>query len=153
MQVVHWSVQAGHMHMVVEAQHRRSLSRGMQGLSIRMSKAINRAVGRRRGTVFTDRYHVEQLQTPRQVRNALSYVLNNHRRHLASRGHEQPSPSWSDPYCSAQAEHGVFYAIGPPPSAEPRTWLVRSGWKRHGAIRTSEVPGKPVGEHGARGSR
>jgi REP element-mobilizing transposase RayT len=74
MHVLHWSVQHGDIHMIVEATHRRSLSRGMQGLSIRMSKALNKALGRPGGTVFTDRYHVEQLRTPREVRNAIAYV-------------------------------------------------------------------------------
>ncbi len=31
MRVLHWSVQHGHLHLIVEATHRRSLSRGMQG--------------------------------------------------------------------------------------------------------------------------
>jgi hypothetical protein len=141
MRVLHWSVQHGHMHLIVEATHRRSLSRGMQGLSIRMSKALNKALERRRGTVFTDRYHVEQLRTPRQVRNAMAYVLNNRRRHLRKLGRAQPEPTWVDPFGSGQPAGQVFRATGPPPCAEPRTWLAQTGWKRYGLVRTDEVPG------------
>ncbi len=141
MHVLHWSVQSGHLHMIVEATHRRSLSRGMQGLSIRMSKALNKALRRRRGTVFTDRYHVEQLRTPRQVRHAMAYVLNNRRRHLCKLGRAQPAPTWVDPYGSGELAGHVFRATGPPPCAEPRTWLARTGWKRYGLVRTDEVPG------------
>jgi len=141
MRVLHWSVQSGHLHMIVEATHRRSLSRGMQGLSIRMSKALNKAVERPGGTVFTDRYHVAQLRTPRQVRNALVYVLNNRRRHLRKLGRPQPAPTWVDPFGSGDPVGHVFRATGPPPCAEPRTWLARTGWKRYGLVRTDEVPG------------
>ena len=141
MRVLHWSVQHGHLHLIVEATHRRSLSRGMQGLSIRMSKALNNALERRRGTVFTDRYHAEPLRTPRQVRNAMAYVLNNRRRHLRKLGRAQPAPTWVDPFGSGEPVGHVFGATGPPPCAEPRTWLARVGWKRYGLVRTDEVPG------------
>jgi len=141
MHVLHWSVQHGHLHMLVEAAHRRSLSKGMQGLSIRLSKALNKAQGRQRGTVFTDRYHVEHLRTPKQVRNAMAYVLNNRRGHLRKLGRPQPAPTWVDPFGSGDPLGVVFRATGPPPCAEPRTWLARTGWKRHGLVRTDEVPG------------
>jgi hypothetical protein len=141
MRVLHWSVQHGHMHLIVEATHRGSLSRGMQGLSIRMSKALNKALERRRGTVFTDRYHAEPLRTPRQVRHAMAYVLNNRRRHLGKLGRPQPAPTWVDPFGSGEAVDHIFRATGPPPCAEPRTWLASTGWKRHGLVRTDEVPG------------
>ena len=141
MRVLHYSVQHGHVHLLVEAGHRRSLSRGMQGLSIRMGKALNRAHGGRKGAVFTDRYHAEQLRTPRQVRNAISYVLNNRRRHLRKLGRPQPEPTWVDPYCSGEPMGWRFLATGPPPCVEPKTWLASKGWKRHGFVRTDEVPG------------
>ncbi len=96
------------MHLIVEATHRRSLSRGMQGLSIRMSKALNKALERRRGTVFTDRYHVEQLRTPRQVRNAMAYVLNNRRGIFDKLGRSQPDPTWVDPFGSGEPVGHVF---------------------------------------------
>ncbi|MEM8607379.1 MAG: transposase [Myxococcota bacterium] len=145
MRVLHWSVQHGHVHMVVEASHRRSLSRGMQGLSIRVSKGINRAMGRARGRVFVDRYHAVQLRTPRQVRHALAYVLNNRRRHLKKLGKKQPQATWVDPFSSARRDRNVLQATGPPPGVLPRTWLARVGWKRHGRVRVSEVPGVAEG--------
>ncbi|MEM8607127.1 MAG: transposase [Myxococcota bacterium] len=141
MRVLHWSVQHGHVHMIVEARHRRSLSKGMQGLSIRISKGINRAMGRPRGRVFTDRYHAVQLGTPRQVRHALSYVLNNRRRHLKKLGKAQPSRTWVDPFCSGLREGAVFQAVGQAPSAAPRTWLAGVAWRRHGLVAVNEVPG------------
>ena len=143
MRVLHYSVQHGHLHLLVEAGHRRLLSKGMQGLSIRMSKGLNRAMGRRKGTVFIDRYHAEQLRSPRQVRHAMAYVLNNRRKHLHERRRAQPSPTWVDPYGSGERRGTgtVFKATGPPPCVEPRTWLAAKGWKRYGLVRLDEVPG------------
>ena len=58
-----------------------ALLRGVQGLAVRTAKAINRVLGRR-GRVWFDRYHAHVLRTPREVRNALVYILNNARKHL-----------------------------------------------------------------------
>jgi REP element-mobilizing transposase RayT len=49
--VVHFSVQRDHLHLIVEASDRRALSRGMQGLSIRVARAANGELGRK-GRVF-----------------------------------------------------------------------------------------------------
>jgi len=65
MRLVHWSVQGNHLHLIVEAKDRVALSRGMQGLKIRLAKALNRLWGRA-GSVFSDRYHAVALRTPRQ---------------------------------------------------------------------------------------
>jgi REP element-mobilizing transposase RayT len=75
--VTHFSIQGDHLHLVVEAGSKRSLSRGMQGLKIRMAKRLNRALGRPTGTIFGDRYHARALTTPTSVRVAIRYVLKN----------------------------------------------------------------------------
>ena len=43
-------------------------ARGVQGLAVRVARALNRAM-KRTGAVFRDRYHSRVLGTPRQVRN------------------------------------------------------------------------------------
>jgi hypothetical protein len=68
------------LHLLVEASDRRALSRGMQGLSIRVARATNGELGRK-GRVFADRYHARALTTPRAVRFALRYVLLNVHKH------------------------------------------------------------------------
>src|SRR5215510_7712190 len=78
----HYAVLNDHLHLLVEARDRRELARGVQGLAIRIAKALNK-LWRRRGTVFADRYHDRILQTPREVRNALCYVLGNGKKHAA----------------------------------------------------------------------
>jgi hypothetical protein len=57
----------------------------MQGFTISAARNINTALGdgarRRRGKVFTDRYHVEVITTPTRAHHAISYVLSNWRKH------------------------------------------------------------------------
>src|ERR1043166_734537 len=88
--IVHASLQHSHVHMLVEAEHKRALAQGMQGFQISAAKHINAALGDgaqpRRGKVFGDRYHLEVIRTPTQARNSLSYVLNNWRHHSEDRG-------------------------------------------------------------------
>ena len=81
MQVVHFSIQDNHLHLIVEAEGRKALSKSMKGLAVRIAVALNRFSGRR-GTVFADRYHARILGSPRQVANTLRYVLQNHRKHV-----------------------------------------------------------------------
>ncbi len=78
--VVHFSVQRDHIHLIVEAHDRVVLSRGMKGLAIRVARAVN-AVLRQHGQVVAERFHAHDLRTPREVRNALVYVLVNFRKH------------------------------------------------------------------------
>jgi len=63
--IVELSVQHDHVHLVVESQNARALSRAMQGLAVRLARSLNRSLGRR-GTVFADRFHHRALGTPRQ---------------------------------------------------------------------------------------
>jgi hypothetical protein len=104
-----YSVQGNHLHLIVEAAGKQSLTRGMQGLSIRIAKALNRLM-QRRGKVLADRYHAHILRTPNEVRRALAYVLDNARRHFAAR-------EAIDRYSSAAPDAAP---------AAPRTWLLRA---------------------------
>ncbi len=110
-QLIHFSVQGNHIHFLVEAFDARALSRGMQGLNVRMAIALNRLIGRR-GKVLDDRFHSVILRTPTQTRHALHYVLNNRQHHASGR---YPA-AWRDPFATAEA-----------PFAEPRTWFLRGG--------------------------
>jgi putative transposase len=78
--LVHYSVQGNHVHLLVEAQDERALSRGMNGLGVRVAKRLNRVM-RRGGKVLDDRYHAHILRTPTEVRRARAYLLQNARRH------------------------------------------------------------------------
>ncbi len=142
MLLVHFSVQRDHLHLVVEANDRRALSRGVQGLAIRVARAVNRRLGRA-GRVFADRYHAHPLKTPREVKNALGYVLCNGRKHggaaAVPAGFVDGCSSapwfdgWARPlelaFTSSPAPAGAD-----PPVVRPRTWLLGHGWKRRGLL-------------------
>ncbi len=144
--VVHYSVQADHVHLIVEATSSRDLAAGMKSIDARLARAVNRVFARR-GPVLADRYHLHVLRTPREVRHAIAYVLLNARRHLAKRGRPLPRPAAVDPASSGrwfdgwQRDARTSRPPGPAPVARPRTWLLASGWRRHGLLVPEEVPG------------
>ena len=115
--LVHFSVQSNHLHLVVEANDRRALTRGMQGLAIRVAKAINRRLARR-GRVFADRYHARALRSPREVRHALRYVLLNAQRHGVGGGGGSRAKAKAKAKARAEPRHGVGGGGGA--RAEPR---------------------------------
>src|SRR5436190_18402869 len=80
--LVHYAVLDDHLHFLVEAGDRKSLTRGLRGLLIRVAKALNK-LWSRHGRVFADRFHDRILTTPREVRNAIQYVLKNAYKHHA----------------------------------------------------------------------
>jgi hypothetical protein len=142
--VVHISIQNTHLHVIVEAESREALTRGMQGFTISAAKWINRAMGRRRGTVFPTRYHATYITSPTQARNELAYVLNNWLKHRANVG----QPYTIDPFSSAwqfngwATPHGYDAPKEPLPVVQAQSWLLREGWLRAtaGPVRLDEVP-------------
>jgi REP element-mobilizing transposase RayT len=142
--LIHYSIQCNHVHMIVEAASAWHLACGLKSIAARFSRCVNR-VFRRTGRVLADRSHVHVLRTPREVRNAIAYVLLNARRHLAKRGRRPSATSRIDPASSGRWFSGWRTAappVPPPPAvAAPRTWLLSVGWRRRGLIDTAEVPG------------
>src|SRR5262249_44916568 len=92
----------------------------------------------RRGRVLADRYHARPLTTPRVVRIAIVYVLQNHVHHERSRYivDECSSARWFDGWTERLPPQ-----MTPSPVAAPRTWLGSIGWRRYGRIRLDESPG------------
>lgn len=118
LRVVHFSVQGNRLHLLVEARGAQSLSRGVQGLAVRLARAINR-VARRRGKVFADRYHAHVLASRRETARALRYILENFRHHLRA----DVAPRGADPCSSA-----VWLRIPlseDAPVVRARVWLLR----------------------------
>jgi REP element-mobilizing transposase RayT len=99
--LVHYSLQGNHAHLIIEAEDRDALGRGMKALGSRLARAVNR-VFQRSGPVLADRYHVRLLRTPREVRNALAYVLLNARRHAARAGRTLSRAIGIDPASSGR---------------------------------------------------
>jgi REP element-mobilizing transposase RayT len=117
--LVHFSVQGNHIHMVVEAPDHVQLGRAMKGLGVRMARALNRAM-RRKGPVLADRYHARLLRSPREVRFAISYVLDNRALHAAREGRPL-QPGYLDPLTSVSLR-----SHDPPLVAPARLWLLRA---------------------------
>lgn len=117
LRVIEFTVLGNHLHLVVEADSDEALSRGMQGLNIRIAKALNRLM-ERKGRVFADHYHSRMLRTPTELVNAIAYVLGNAAHHYGESGR--------DPFSSRayEAQHREKIL------SHPRTWLLRSGWRR-----------------------
>lgn len=153
--LVHYSLQGNHAHLIVEARNRDALGRGMMAIGSRLARAVNRVMGRS-GRVMADRYHARVLPTPREVRNALRYVLLNGRRHAAATASKagramrrllDPASSarWFDG-CKGTAP-GAPEIRGPTHDTErravarARTWLLIVGWRRHGLLDPADVPG------------
>ena len=109
--IVHFSVQSNHLHLIVEADDEVRLARGMQGLAIRIAKALNLALSRT-GRVFDDHYFAEQIRSPAQARHTLRYVLRNVEHHS---GRRLDTPD-------SRASEGA-------PLAAPQTWLLRIGFR------------------------
>jgi len=140
--VVHYSLQSNHVHLLVEALSPAALACGMKSVGARLARAVNRVFGRV-GPVLAERYHLRVLKTPREVRNALRYVLLNARRHasrLWGRALLDPASSarWFDGWSRGD---GGAEGEGRCPVAHARTWLLTVGWRRHGPIDPADVPG------------
>ena len=132
--------------MIVESAGKKALASGMKSIGSRLAFAVNRVFGRS-GPVLDGRYHLHLLRTPREVRNALAYVLLNARKHWRQRRGSAPplrideasSGRWFDGWRRRLAP--AHRPHGPPEIAAPRTWLLSRGWRRHGLIDPGEVPG------------
>jgi putative transposase len=143
LRIVHFSVQSNHIHLIVEANDRGRLTQGMKGFAVRVAKGINDLLGIR-GPIWADRYFARPLETPREVRNALIYVLRNHAKHtgdvaIDSRSSAAYFTGWDEALDCPLAR-------GSPegwPVMQPSTWLLSAGWKKNGGpLHPSEQPAR-----------
>jgi len=132
---VHYSVMSNHVHMIVETEDKELLANAVRALQIKIAHRLNRLLGRK-GRAFSDRYHARALTNRRQTRNAIAYTLLNRRKH-------GDRTKGIDP-CSSGLSFDGFKNQTPreAPPFKPETWLLKIGWKIHGLIDLSEVPGQ-----------
>ena len=114
LRLVEFSVLSDHLHLIVEADSNESLSRGMQGLNIRLAKALNAALGRT-GHIFADHYHARLLLTPTDTASAIAYVLGNASRHYGNLERGEV-----DVFTSTSSELRWLLAF-------PKGWLLTAG--------------------------
>lgn len=148
--VVEFSVMTNHIHLIIEADDKRALSRGMQGLTVRFTRRLNQLFGRE-GTMFPERYHARQLRTPKQARHGLGYVLLNARKH-AWQGHKRLARDWVDPFSSApdftawtRRTWTDDLRLGDVVTVPATFWLLRTGWQRAGPLDPNAIPGAAGG--------
>ena len=147
--IVEFNVLGNHLHLITEAADKGALSTGVQGFAGRVAYRLNSALDRE-GKLFADRYHARYLKTPREVRNALRYVLLNRKHHAAE---QRFTKTWIDPFSSAAWFDGWAAPIradepwkrdcsrSTRPTAKATVWLLTDGWKRHGLLEFDERPG------------
>ena len=141
-----YSLQSDHVHLIVEAASKDALGCGMKAVASRLARAANRVFGRS-GRVLAGRYHLRVLETAREVRNAIAYVLLNVRKHGRKRQGHAP-PVMIDAASSGRWFEG--WRVDAPLSDEnlgvrevapARSWLLTTGWRKWGLIDPAEVPG------------
>ena len=144
--VVQYSLQKNHAHLIVEAASKKALGCGMKAVAARLARAANRVFGRS-GRVLAGRYHLRVLETAREVRNVIAYVLLNVRKHWSQR-HGQAPPVWLDAPSSGRwfdgwlvKAPGFDTTLGLREFAPARSWLMTTGWRQCGLIDPAEVPG------------
>ena len=101
MSVIHFDVQSNHIHLIVEAASKATLTRGMRSLTTSLARAVHRFIGFGFcGQVLKGRYHAHVLKTPTEVKRALRYVIFNLAKHKSC-------SAFVDPYSSVFTFEGV----------------------------------------------
>jgi REP element-mobilizing transposase RayT len=171
--ITDFSIEPAHGHFITEATDERALSNGVRALVIRLTLAIRRITGHK-SAIWADRYHAHELRSPREYRNALSYVLNNWKKHVRGASDMDPCSSapwffgWSDLAKGcwdgwASAQPGVtkpWTASGPEgptrlcareadtmplcPVVAPKTWIAKDGWLAKSGLGTIKLGEGPA---------
>jgi hypothetical protein len=110
-----FTVLENHLHLIVEADSTVELSRWMQGLGVRIARALNCLTRRRGRSSPTTTTGV--LKAGTELVNAIAYVLGN-AHHYGERG--------SDRFSSAAYDPGRRERV----PSHPCAWLFPHGWRR-----------------------
>jgi putative transposase len=142
--VIDYSVQVNHLHLIVEADTEKSTTKGykalrsgISGLVIAFARRLNMMLGRR-GSVWADRYHRHDLETPKEMWNGLGYVFRNFTHH----GERTFGDGALDVFSSAVVFEGWDERKFTPhererwrwPVCSPTTWLRSRGYLVHGRL-------------------
>ncbi len=145
LRLLHYSLQHDHIHLIAEANGNQALKRAMRSFGCSFGKAIRKIRGGK-GSVFDGRFHLEVLDNPTQVRNAMAYVLQNFSKHNQLLKHVDRYSS--APYFGlwrkllANRAGPILTEIkSPPPLPEflspPKSWLAQAGWMKARTLRSS----------------
>jgi putative transposase len=132
--VNHFTIESTHIHFMGETEDNEALTRGILSLQACIVWALRQLFGFF-GAVFAGRFHLHVLKSPREVRNALLYVIFNHAKHCNAE-------LFADVFSSAFAFQELRDFVrrpGQPPRwqneisralAPAKSWLQTVGWKR-----------------------
>jgi hypothetical protein len=76
--IARYRLQTDRVELLVEAEHRDALMRGMKSIAARVGRAVNRALARR-GSVLGDRYELKVLATPAEIRRVRAALASRRR--------------------------------------------------------------------------
>ena len=143
--VVHFSLQSNHIHLIVEARDNTTLALGMRSLAGRFGKIVRAhanshfkaaAVGR----VFLGRYHLRIIRSPQQMRNVLRYVLLNFSKHQKLIEHLDEFSTaayfrdWKlllrEKFCALIEDEVESLNVRFGEFGQAWSWLCRTGWHR-----------------------
>jgi hypothetical protein len=122
----------------------------MQGLNIRIARALNRRL-ERSGRVFAD--HLSRTHLEISAGNETRLALRAEQRAQTCGATQADATQGMDRPCSSgpqfegwsrQGEPRTKHAVSStgPPLPTARTWLLRSGWReKHGPLHVDAVPG------------
>lgn len=139
---IHYSLQGNHIHLILEADSPAALSRAMKSFGCRFAKGAKHLRGFKSAKVFNGRYHLTVIDSPRQARNAIRYVLLNQSHHVDLIEHidefssgfyfkgwrQLLGPKFKDLVEQQAITSGTFDL--PKHLSVPDTWLLAEGWKR-----------------------
>lgn len=134
LRVIHFALESNHIHLFAEAKGNLELRSGMASFGSSFGRSLRKIAGGT-GSVFLGRYHMRQLKTPTQTKNALAYVLLNHAKHEGSVPYPDDFSSskyfsdWKNllggRYLNLKAEPLPDYL------SAPRSWLACRGWQKN----------------------
>jgi REP element-mobilizing transposase RayT len=81
--IIHYSFQSNHVHLIIEGESTATLTKGMRSLTITMAKGL------KRGRIQLERYHLHVLKTLAETKNAINYVLFNEQHHSGKNAHSE----------------------------------------------------------------
>lgn len=82
--IIYFALQSNHIHLIAEAKDNQALTKGMRSLTISFAKRI-KALKKLNEPIQIERYHLHVLRNPKEVENALNYVIYNEVHHTGQK--------------------------------------------------------------------
>jgi REP element-mobilizing transposase RayT len=97
LKIIHFSLEHDHIHLYVECECNRILTKAMKAFGVSLAKSINRNF-KLQGRVYKSRFHLRILRSASEVKNVINYILKNGIKHRRTH-------SVFDPYNSTFVLH------------------------------------------------